>query len=278
MPAIRCRFAFVLLLGLLLTSTAVPAAELRPSCGPYHLAFYELGVLFKRDTAGQFSGIDKDLVDELGRRSGCRFETVVESRVRIWDQLAKQTLDLSVSGIASPEREQFAEFVPYFQTRNFAVMRTELAARLPTLDAFASDSQRMVAVVKSFKHGPVYDAFLGRLRAEKRVIEMADFDGVVKVFKAGRADLMLVLPTSWVAMVRKDQMLEQLAMLDWAPHERVPHGLIISRQRVNEADKQRLRQGIQSMLADGSMDAILRQHLGDPLARSMRLDSTVPGP
>ncbi|MFY7864122.1 MAG: hypothetical protein ACOVRJ_04700, partial [Roseateles sp.] len=66
-----------------------PAAK-AVACGPYTLAYYELGALYYRDADGRFAGIDKDVVEELSRRSGCSFKTVRESRVRIWDQLSKQ--------------------------------------------------------------------------------------------------------------------------------------------------------------------------------------------
>ncbi|MDT9001707.1 transporter substrate-binding domain-containing protein [Paucibacter sp. APW11] len=266
------RVIVLLLQGLLMGASVCRAGDTPPACGPYSLAFYELGVLFQREPDGHYSGIDKDVVDELARRSTCKFDTVIESRARIWSRLAKQTLDISVSGIATPERERFAEFMPYFQTRNFALMRRELAAELPSMEAFLADGRRLVAVVKSFKHGPSYDSFLAQLRAEKRVVEMADFEGVVKVWRAGRADLILVLPTSWAAMLRRDPTLEQGTLLDWAAQDRIPHGLIVSRSNVSDADKQRLRQAMLSMLADGSVDTILRRHLGEALARSVRLE------
>jgi len=146
-----------------------------PTCAAYTLAFYELGALYGRGAGGVYEGIDKDLVEELSRRSGCVFTTVLESRVRIWDRLSRRLLDLSVSGIATPEREVFAEFIPYFQTRNYVLMTSKVAAEVPTPTAFLADKQRTVAVVKSFKHGALYDAWLDQLRVQRRVFEMADF-------------------------------------------------------------------------------------------------------
>ena len=72
------------LLALLTALSARPAW----ACGPYRLAFYEYGSLYHRGADGQFHGIDKDVVEELARRSGCRFDTVLESRARTWQQLA----------------------------------------------------------------------------------------------------------------------------------------------------------------------------------------------
>lgn len=261
-----------LLLAGLLLALLPPAVQAAPPCGPYTLAFYELGLLYHHDDGGGFSGIDKDVVQALQQRSQCEFRPLLESRVRIWDRLATGSLDLSVSGIASPERERFADFVPYFQTRNFALMRKELAQRLPTPEAFLADRTRRVVVVKAFRHGPGFDSFIGQLREQGRLVEAADFDTVLRLFLAGRADLMLALPTSWSPMLQKPALISQLTVLDWAPQDRVVHGLIMSRARLSEAERQRLRQALESLVADGSIEAIFRRHVGERMAHEMRPD------
>ena len=84
------------------------AAPLARACGPYTLTFYEFGSLYYRDQSGAYVGIDRDVVDELARRSGCVINGKIDSRVRTWARLADGNLDMSVSGIATPEREEFA--------------------------------------------------------------------------------------------------------------------------------------------------------------------------
>lgn len=260
--------------GLICMGLAGPALT-RPqvaACGPYDLAFYEHGVLYYRDAKGSYAGIDLDIVDELAKRSGCRFNTVLESRVRIWDQLARNSLDISVSGIPSPEREQHSEFLLYMRTRNFALLRREVAAKLSTPEAFLADPNRSVVVVKSFKHGPGFDAWLDKLRAQQRVTEVPDFDAAVRVFKLGRADAMLALPTSWPLILRREGLQDQVSVMDWAPNDRINAGLVVSRQRVPEADRQRMRQALNSMHSDGTLEAIFKRHVEPAIAKAMLLE------
>lgn len=266
-----------LLLALLaITASVLPTPGFGATpCGPYTLAFYELGALYHRSNINggdAFAGIDKDVVDELSRRSACQFQTRLESRVRIWDQLARHKLDLSVSGIATPERLVFAEFLPYFQTRNYVLMRPETAASLPTPEAFLADSKRRVAVVKSFKHGATLELWLAKLREQQRVDELPDFETVLRVFKAGKTDAILALPTSMARMRGDDPFFEQLTVLDWAPKERIVHALVVSRERVSAADRELLRTSLQSMQGDGSLEAIFKRHVGAMLARDMRVE------
>jgi polar amino acid transport system substrate-binding protein len=258
-------------LGIALSVLLAPSAWAR-SCGPFSVGFYELGLLYHHDVEAGFVGIDKDVVQAVQQRSECEFKPVLESRVRIWQQLADGRLDMSVSGIPSPERERFAEFVPYFQTRNFALMRRDLARELPTPDVFLADGRRKAVVVKGFQHGATYDALLAQLRAQERVIDAADFGTAQRLFLAGRADLMLALPTSWGAAFHKDGQLDQLAVLDWSPRDRIVHGLVLSRERMAEAHRLRLRQAVESLIVDGSIDAIFRRYVGERLAREMRVE------
>jgi len=244
-------------------------------CASYTLAFYEHGVLYFKDSTGHYAGIDQDIVNELSKRSGCVFKRVLESRVRIWDQLSRQQLDISVSGIPNPERERYAEFMLYMQSRNYVMMRKDLSKQLSSPAAFLADMQRQVVVVKSFKHGATLDAWLEQLRAQQRVVEAPDFETALRVFKAGRVDAMLALPTTWSLLVRREAAQQHFDLLDWAPQDHILAGLIVSRQRVSEADRQRLRQALMSMRKDGSLDTIFKRHLGIELAQAMRLDPGV---
>jgi len=252
-----------LLLALVLHS--MPAR----ACGPYTVAFYEFGLLYYRDAEGREQGIDRDLIEALARRSGCRLNSVLESRVRIWDHLARGQLDITVSGIATPERLQQAEFWPYFRSRNHAIMGKALARQLPTPEAFVADASRRVVVVRGFRHGAFFDAWLDRLRTLQRVDEVADFETALRVYRARRVDLMLAHP---VNLVRQNQAwMGEVALLDWGPQDEVQSSLVVSRSRVSEADRRLLRDALRGLLQDGSVDAILNRHAGAALAQSMRL-------
>lgn len=241
-----------------------------PECGQLTLAYYELGALYYKNAQGNYTGIDKDLVDELGRRSGCQFQTVLESRVRIWAQLSSNALDMSVSGIATAEREKFAYFIPYFATRNYVLLQSHLAPSSHSMDGFLNAANLKVAVVKSFKHGPAYDEWLAKLREQNRVVDAADFDSVIRLFMAKRVDAVLALPTSLEPLKRKD-IAQQFIVLDWVPHDYIPHGLVISRSRVPANVVEMLRAHLKQMHDDGSLERIYTQHVGAELAKALRL-------
>ena len=106
------RRTLLALCGALLCAAAPAAAETH-SCGHLRSAFYEYGALYYQAADGRWTGIDKDVVDEVARRMGCTIEPSTDSRVRIWAGLSGGNLDMTVSAVATPEREKIGRMVPY---------------------------------------------------------------------------------------------------------------------------------------------------------------------
>jgi len=253
-----------LLLGLGGAALAGPG-----ECRDIKLAFQQLGALYYRAPDGGWTGIDKDVIDELGKRTGCHFHTTLESRVRIWTMLAGGKLDMSVSGIATPEREKFARFIPYFATRNYALLDQSLPASATTAEGFLAAREYKVAVVKSYKHGAAYELWLDKLRAQGRVYEAADFPAVVRLLKIGRVQAILALPVSWAPVATQEGLSESVRVLDWVPKENVAYGLIVSRERIPAATAERMAKAIEAMRNDGTLLTIFKRHIGDELASEM---------
>jgi polar amino acid transport system substrate-binding protein len=245
----------------------LPTAAL--ACGPYRLAFYEYASLYHRDADGQYRGIDKDLVEELARRSGCRFETALESRARTWALLASGGLDITVSALSAPERERLVELVPYLQSRRVVLLQNRAVPA--TADAFLADATRRLLMVRASRDGPQMEALLSQLRERGRIVEAPDQPSALRAFKAGRADALLIGVTSLALTRRQDPDFNDYDSAVWAPAERVVGALALSRERVSEADRALLRSTLLAMRRDGSLDAIIRRHLGDKLAQAIRL-------
>ncbi len=243
-----------------------PGASAALACGDYSAAFYEHGALYRKDANGRWGGIDQDVLDEVARRSGCVFHTMLDSRIRIWTRLEQGTLDVSVSGIATPEREQYAQFIPYLGARNYLIVNKNLAPEAHSAATFAADASLKIAVVKGFKHGVYFDAWLAPLRAQGRVYEAADLSAVLNLFKIGRVQAMLALPTSWVGFFRQEKLTDQVRILDPAQKNDVIGGLVLSRQRVPPHAVEAMRKALREMRDDGTLKAIYTRHVGPELA------------
>ncbi|MGQ5523490.1 substrate-binding periplasmic protein [Chitinimonas sp. PSY-7] len=240
------------------------------NCGPFNVALYEFGSLYYYDDdAKGHVGIDKDVIEELGNRTGCKFKPFLDSRVRIWTHLADGSLDMSVAGIPTPEREKFARFVIYFQACNYLIVRPELATQINSLDDFLSDSKLRLAVVRSFKHGKNFDQWIGKLREQGRVDEYPDADTVARIFSLGRADGFLSIPVVWGPLLKHYQLDGKVSILDLSPEDIVSYGLILSRKRIPKEAEAHIRKGMRAMRDDGTLERIFSKYLPADVVKRM---------
>ncbi len=233
------------------------------ACGPYTVGLYEYSSLYYRDAQGHWAGIDKDVVEEVARRTGCKLELRTESRIRIWAQIASGQMDMTVSALQTKERELLVEFIPYIESRQFVVLRPALAAALTSPAAFLADRQRRVIVVRGYAFTPTLESWLTTMRVQGRVDEVPDQTTAMRIFKAGRGDA-VVLGAHSLAMARHvDPVFGTYTALSYAPQERSIGALALSRQRIPQADRDLMRRAVEEMLRDGTIDAYKKRHLGD---------------
>lgn len=254
--------SWIVLAGLLLA----PAGLLAQPCGPHVAALYPYARFYYEDPVQGPGGMDKDMFEELARRSGCTLHQVVESRARTWERMRRGQVQMTLSALSTPERREVAEFSFYAQARYQALMRRELAARVHSIADFEADASLRLLTVRAYAHGPQIDAWVRRARAQGRLLEVGDFETATRMIHAGRADALLALPIGWRSSGPRFEEESGLVAVDIAPGEQNPFGLALARA-MPEADRQRLRQALQAMLADGSVLRILRRHLGDRMAR-----------
>jgi len=237
------------------------------ACGSYKVAYYDHGALSSRQADGHWRGIDHDVIAELARRTGCKLEAQLESRVRIWTMMEAGLLDMTTSGLTTPEREAFAYFIPYITTRNYLLLNKDVDAGIQSLDDFAADPRYKVAAVKSFRHGPTLDAWLARLRAQGRVYDAVDVTALIRLARIGRVHAVIALQTSWVP-IRAETAAAGMRVMDWG-HDPLVGNMVLSRKRVPEATAALFAQTIAAMRQDGTLEAIFARHMGPELAPAM---------
>lgn len=253
--------ARLILSAILLCLTATARAD----CGPLRSAFYEYGALYYKAGDGRWTGIDKDVVDEVARRMGCTIAPSTDSRVRIWAGLKGGSLDMSVSAMSTPEREKIVHVIPYLAERNYVLLHQEIGAR--SMAAFLADGHSKIGVIKSFRHGKAYEAWLDQLRAQGRVYEAPDYAALLRLFKLKRVQAVMALSAGWYPLIQQQQLAGTYKIMDWAPpREVLVGGLILSRQHVDDAQAARFGQTIRAMREDGTLKRIFERHLDAELA------------
>lgn len=157
----------------------------------------------------------------------------------------------------------------YVKTRNYLLVRSSLARRVTSLEAFTADPTLRLAVVRSFKHGEPYDSWIEALRQKGRVDDYADAAQVAHIFALGRADAFLSEPVVWGPLLEKNGLDGRVAFLDLAAQPPVLAGLVLSRKRMPPAAIERIRAGVASMRADGTLLRIFRKYVPAHIAEGL---------
>jgi polar amino acid transport system substrate-binding protein len=205
-----------------------------------------------------------DLLRELKRRSGCRFEGVTMTRARIWTEIASGRLDMTPSGIATPERVKLYAFAPYVLLKHRVWMLKNHTAAPGGLAGFTADRALRWGAVRGYKHTPAYDAALDQARAQGRVVEATDDRQLLRLLAEGTVDAIINQSVVIRRYAAEHPRKPQLVGLDWAPQDAVaPAGLVLSRARFGEAELGYWRQLVREMRRDGTLARIMRRHVPD---------------
>lgn len=251
----------LLCLGVLfpLAGEAQEAAE---AClAPLRTGMLEAGVVYDPRTR---SGIDVDLLDELTRRTGCRFEWVNAPRVRQWRDMEGGQLDIILSGVETPERLRFAVFYPYVQQRQKVMLRAGLSNM--SLDAFLADDGLRMGMLRGASAGPDLDRLTNRLRLMPgRLVEAATAEQLVELLKLGQIDALISL-----AQQNRRWSDHEIRMIeaDWLPDTPpVVASLTVSRLTLRPAVHQLLSAALQEMRRDGTLQRIGEKYLSPDRVR-----------
>ena len=238
-------------------------AQARPDCSrPLSLALHDHGLLYSAETG---EGIDKDIADELARRSGCRFHVSLLPRARIWQLIESGALDFSLSGISNAEREKFAAFAWYFSNKYYLLVRRD--AQIARLEDFERNPRLKLGVIRSFRYSASANRLVDAVDARQGLTLSAGLAPLFKALQANQIQAMIVEPFDYPTL--ESASLRELSQIIEFGDPPVPHGLIMSRASLSEAEQGRWRALVDEMRRDGTVLRIFEKYFKPELARAM---------
>ena len=245
-------------------SVAVPALSAdKPDCSrPYTLALHEHGLLYSSQTG---EGIDKDIADELSRRSGCKISVSLMPRSRIWQLIESGALDFSLSGIRNDARDKFAAFAWYFSNKYYLLARKDTGVQ--NLADFQSRAALRIGVIRSFRYSATANRFVDALDAQGRVSYASSLDPLYEVLLDKRVHAIIIEPFDYPTLASA-RIREQTLIVEFDDPP-VPHGLIMSRRALAPEQQQAWRTLVDGMRADGTVTRIFEKYFKPDLAQAM---------
>ena len=259
------RVARLFVLASLLSVLAVPAASSadKPDCSrTLSLALHEHGLLYSSQTG---EGIDKDIADELVRRSGCKFSIALMPRARIWQLIESGALDFSLSGITNDARERFAAFAWYFSNKYYLLVRKD--AGVKGMADFERNPDLKLGVIRSFRYSASANRLVDALEGQQRLSYSASLDPLYEVLLENRVQAMIIEPFDYPTIEQATiRAVTQVLEFD---DPAVPHGLIMSKKSLPPAQQRAWRALVDEMRADGTMQRIFEKYFSAEWARGM---------
>ena len=234
-----------------------------PDCSrPLSLGLHEHGLLYTGQTG---EGIDKDIADEMARRSGCRLTLTVLPRARIWQLIESGALDFTLSGITNAQRDKFAAFAWYVSNKYYLLVRRDADVR--SVGEFRRKRGLRLGLIRSFRYGEQANAFVDAVEAEERITYAGSLEPLYTILLDDGIQAMIIEPFDF-PVIAGAQLKAQTAILEFGDAP-VPHGLVMSRKALPPAQLVAWRDVIQSMRADGTIRRIFEKYFPADLARQM---------
>lgn len=202
-----------------------------------------------------FGGVYPTLLREMSAPVGCEFQMQRVPRARLQKMFETGQADLLIPASVSPSRNQLGEFVPLVQVRaSLITVGGDRVLPRSFAELMAQPDFRLV-VVRGFSFGAAYDSAVTVLRAQKRLVEEADVNGVVRALRQGLAQgtvmtasilISTLVQEAELAPLVKQLRSETLEELGWTES-----GVYLSRRSLSEADRRTLRAAFQQQARAG---------------------------
>jgi polar amino acid transport system substrate-binding protein len=244
-------------------SAPVASTGRLPDCSrPLTLGLHEHGLLYTSRTG---EGIDKDIADEMARRSGCRLTLTVLPRARIWQLIESGALDFTLSGITNPQRDKFAGFAWYVCNKYYLLVRRD--AKVGSVADFRRKRALRLGLIRSFRYGDQANQFVDAVEAEERITYASSLDPLYTILLDDGIQAMIIEPFDF-PVIAGAQLKAQTSIVEFADPA-VPHGLVMSRKSLPAAQQAAWRDIINAMRTDGTMGRIFEKYFPADLARQM---------
>lgn len=201
------------------------------------------------------AGIDVEIMQELGRRTGLQLEIRLAPFKRVIESVREGSVDAGMAVLHSAERESFAIYTGVLHTSTYALFVPQ-GSKL-AFDGLESLRGKRIGKVRGFFVSEAFDAEVAAGRIF--VSEAANAEQSLRMLLAGRVDAVSGQSVVTRHLARQIGLADQLQALPKPLAPDRPAYLVLSRASAlpgKDALAQRLRQALQAMRKDGSLERI----------------------
>ncbi|NYE59895.1 polar amino acid transport system substrate-binding protein [Duganella sp. 1224] len=241
----------------------VPPASAAPACPAVtRVGLSDLGYAAYREQ-GRIAGISVDIAREMARRSGCKFEFHWYPRQRLFIELAAGHIDMTMGSLRLPERDAYADHLPYAWVQYDLVLADPGTQHYTSLSDFVARGTGRLNVTRGLAYDPAIETQLARLAAAGRLEVVNDFETVFGKLEMGRADGTLATPPIYSKYLKQSRLQARAAIVPLPESAPRVTGIYLSRNTVPADTRQYYAAVVKAMLADQAVQGIFAHYFDD---------------
>jgi polar amino acid transport system substrate-binding protein len=239
----RLMFCFVLLQLLASTAHAACSRDIQ-------VPFSDVGVDL-RLVDGLRAGLSVDYLDEVSRRTGCRFVYTDVPRARAWWLLAHGKADVVPAAVQAGWRDESGIFHDQYVMEGVSLL--SLKARPIKLSSSRAiiDSKLQFLFVRGHDYGPRTAELIHVLQAKGQLNLVKDPGGMLRMLRAGRVDAIIVMASIVTTEAQSQGLSEALYGVGIDDLEWASTGLYLSKSSLPAADTELLGRAFNQLNDEG---------------------------
>ena len=268
------RYWICLIAGLCWGPIAAQAGAGCPS--PTRVGLSDLGYTAFRDSSGRIDGISVDVVNELARRTGCKFEFLWFPRQRLFVELEAGRIDMTMAALRTPERDAYAAHLPYTYLQYDLILADPGGQRYTSLSDFVARGSGRLNVTRGMTYDAAVETQLALLASAGRLEVVNDFETVFGKLEMGRAAGTLATPPIYTKYLKSAIFKDKALVIPMPETTSRFAGVYLSKKTITPQVRARFTTALKAMVAEQVIPALYAKYFDDALVKRTFRQGTAP--
>lgn len=213
---------------------------------------------------GEVAGMDVELIEAAAEHAGCELSFEQSDFITLLNRLREGEVDFVPGATRTEEREEFAMFsIPYREEVFTLFVRSEDHELYADADlASLLENRRRIGFTEGFMYGEEAEELMARPEYQNRLVSARIGD--LNMLRLIEHDIDALIEDAFVAssVQRRLGLSDRIVALDEVL-QRTNVRLMFSREAIDEETVERMNEGLEKVIEDGTRDRIVNRYLVD---------------
>jgi polar amino acid transport system substrate-binding protein len=239
------------------------AARAMAACPPVtRVGLSDLGYSSFRDGV-VIGGISVDVVNEIARRTGCKFEFLWYPRQRLFVELEAGRIDMTMAALRTPERDVYASYLPYAYLQYDLILADTPGKPYTGLADFVARGSGRLNVTRGMNYDVAVETQLALLAAGGRLEVVNDFETVFGKLEMGRAAGTLATPPIYTKYLKSAGLKGRASVIPMPEATPRFSGVYLSKKTMSPEVRQRYATALKTMVTEQVVPGLYAKYFDD---------------